>query len=150
MRALLRFHYHWCPNVRYVIKLACLPVRHPNAPVGRGYPRQVTLMQSVAGRELEKIGHQSTHEVRMRRFRITSAIHVGLHDSARLIHVVTIQTGAMILVLTDDVKMTDRSVVTFAATGYPRCRGSIPSAVEIGFLRTQTHYNRRPTGMTLG
>jgi hypothetical protein len=72
----------------------------------------------------------------MRRFRVAPVIDVGLHHATGTINVVTIETGAMLFVLTDDVKATNRSAVPFAATGYPRCRAYIPPAVKIGFLRT--------------
>ncbi|HEY3660428.1 MAG TPA: hypothetical protein VGK91_04300 [Candidatus Udaeobacter sp.] len=49
-------------------------------------------MQSVPRREFEKVGHGSANEVRMRRFAVTPAIDVGLHDPARVINVVTINT----------------------------------------------------------
>jgi hypothetical protein len=114
-----------------------------------GYPRQVTLVQSVARREFEKVGHRGAHEMRMRRFGITLAINVGLHDVARFINIVTIESGAMTLVFTYDLKAINRGAVSFATTGYAGPRGSIPSAVEIGFLRPQAHDDRRPARMTL-
>src|SRR6266436_7159306 len=98
-------------------------------------PRQVALVQSVARRELEKVGHRGTHEVRMRRFGVTPSIDVGLHDATRVVNVVTIETGAMIFVLTDNLEVTNRSAISFATTGYARRRGFILSTVEIGFLR---------------
>src|SRR5438552_17299064 len=104
-------------------------------------------MQPVARREFEKVGHRSAHKVRMRRSAVTPPIDVGLHDPARVINVVTIETGAMIFVLTDDLKATNRSAVSFATTGYARRRCSMSSAVEIGFLCPQAHDDRRPAGM---
>src|SRR5438876_11228909 len=106
-------------------------------------------MQSVARREFEKVGHRGAHKVRMRRSAVTPAIDVGLHDPARVINVVTIETRAMIFVLTDDLKAANRSAVSFSATGYAGRRGSIPSAVEIGFLLPQAHDDRWPAGMPL-
>jgi len=106
-------------------------------------------MQPVARREFEKVGHRSAHKVRMRRSAVTPAIDVGLHDPARVINVVTIETGAMIFVLTDDLKATNRSAVSFATTGYAGRRSSITSAIEIGFLLPQAHDDRWSTGMTL-
>src|SRR6266568_403899 len=106
-------------------------------------------MQSVARREFEKVGHRCAHKVRVRRSAVTPAIDVGLHDPIRVINVVTIEAGAMIFVLTDDLKATSRSAVSFSATGYAGRRGSIPSAVEIGFLLPQAHHDRWPAGMTL-
>src|SRR5438477_5724276 len=87
--------------------------------------------------------------MRMRRSVGTPAIDVGLHDPARVINVITIETGAMIFVFTDDLKATNRSAVSLSATGYPGRRGSIPSAVEIGFLFPQAHHDRWPAGMLL-
>src|SRR5438034_7022459 len=106
-------------------------------PCDAGHPWQVALVQSVAGRELEKVGHRGAHKVRMRRSAVTPAIDVGLHDFARGVNVVPIETGAMIFVLTDDLKATNRSAVAFSTAGYAGRRGSIPSAVEIGFLLPQ-------------
>src|SRR5438876_9646542 len=106
-------------------------------------------MQPVARREFEKVGHRSAHKVRMRRSAVTPAIDVGLHDPARVINVITIETGAMIFVLADDLKATNRSAVSFSATGYAGRRRSISSAVEIGFLPLQAHDDRWPAGMTL-
>src|SRR5207247_8079057 len=107
-------------------------------------------MQSVARREFEKVGHRCAHKVRLRRSAVTPAIDVGLHDPARVINVITIETGAMIFVLTDDLKATSRSAVSFSAAGYPGRRGSVISSVEIGFLLPQAHDDRWPAGMPLG
>ena len=106
-------------------------------------------MQSVARREFEKVGHRGAHEMRMRRSPVPPAIDVGLHDPARVIKVITIQTGAMIFVLTNDLKATNRSAISFSATGNAGRRSSITSAVEIGFLLSQAHDDRWPAGMTL-
>jgi len=145
----LRFYDHWCPDLSRVIKLARFPVGHPNASVWCGHPWQVALVQSVARREFQKVGHRGAHKVRMRRSAVTPAIDVGLHDPARVINVVTIETGAMICVLTDDLKATNWSPVSFSAAWYPRRRSSIIPAVEIGFLLPQAHDDRWPAGMTL-
>jgi hypothetical protein len=56
----------------------------------------------------------------MRRFGVTPDIDVGLHDPARIINVVTIDTGAMIFVLTDDLKPANRGAVALTTTGYTR------------------------------
>ena len=52
----------------------------------------------------------------MWRFAVTSAIDVGFHHVASAINIVTINTGAMFLILTDDFKATDGRAVAFAAT----------------------------------
>ncbi len=85
----------------------------------------------------------------MRRLAVTPAIDVGLHDFARGINVVAIDTGAMIFVFTDDLKATNRSAVSLSATGYAGRRGSVSSAVEIGFLLPQAHDDQWPAGMPL-
>src|SRR5207237_10758004 len=113
-----------------------------------GHPWQVALVQSVAWREFEKVGHRRAYEVRMRRSEVTPAIDVGFHDPARVVDVVTIETGAMICVFADNVKATNRSAVAFATTGYAGRRSSITSPVEIRFLPLQAHNDRWPAGMT--
>src|SRR5258707_10626618 len=85
----------------------------------------------------------------MRRLAVTPAVDIGLHDMAGVINVVTINTGAMIFVLTDDLKAANRSAVSFASTGYARRRSSMPCAVEIGFLCPQAHDDRWLAGMRL-
>src|SRR6266496_3391257 len=87
--------------------------------------------------------------MRMRRSAVTPAVDVGLHDFARGINVITIETGAMIFVFTDDLKATNRSAVSFSTAGYPGRRGSVLSSVEIGFLLPQAHHDRWPAGMLL-
>src|SRR5438874_9379723 len=101
-------------------------------------------MQPVARREFDKVGHRSAHKVRMRRSAVTPAVDVGLHDPARVINVVTIETGAMIFVFPDDLKATNRSAISFSTAGYAGGRGSVVSSVEIGFLLSQAHDNRWP------
>ena len=66
--SLLRLYQHRCPNVGGVIKLARFPIRHSNAAMRRRLPWQVALVQSVARRELEKVGHRGAYEVGMRWF----------------------------------------------------------------------------------
>jgi len=78
----LGFYHHRRPNVSSTVKLARFPIGHPNASMRCGHARQVTLVQSVAGREFEEVGHRGAHEVRMRRSTVTQAIDVGLHDMA--------------------------------------------------------------------
>jgi hypothetical protein len=51
-----------------------------------------------------------------------------------MVNIVTIDTGAMMFVLTDHLKATSRCAVSFSATGYARRSSSITSTVEIGFL----------------
>src|SRR5206468_8524643 len=96
-----------------------------------------------------KIGAAGGPRVRMGGFAVTPAIGVGLHDPARVINVVAIETRAMIFVLTDDLKAANRSAVPFSVTGYAGRRGSTPSAVEVGFLLPQAHDDRWPAGMPL-
>src|SRR5436309_579622 len=118
-------------------------------PSDAGHPWQVALVQSVAGRELEKVGHRGAHEMRMQRSAVTPAVDVGLHDFARGVNVVAIETGAMIFVFTDDLKATNRSAVSFSTAGYPGRRGSVLFPIEIGFLLPQAHDDRWPSGMRL-
>src|SRR5438132_5586876 len=99
-------------------------------------------MQPVARREFEKVGHRSAHKVRMRRSAVTPAIDGGLHDPPRVINVVTIDTGAMIFVLTDDLKATNRGAISFSSAGYTGRRSPITCAVEEGFLLSQAHDDR--------
>jgi hypothetical protein len=80
----------------------------------------------------------------MRRFAVTPDVDVRLHDFARGINVVTIETGAVIFVFTDDLKATNRSAVSFSTAGYPGRRGSVVSSVEIGLLLPQAHDDGRP------
>ena len=145
----LRLYYHRCPNVGSVIKLTRFPIRHPNASVRRGLPWQIALVQSVARRELEKVGHRGADEVGMWRLAVAPAIDIRFDDTARVVNVVTIDTGAMILVLARDLKATNRSVISFATAGYAGRRGYIPRPVDISFLCPQAHDDRRPARMTL-
>ena len=118
--ARLGFYYHHCAKVSGVIELAGFPIRHPNASVGCRDPWQITLVQSVAGRELDEIRHRSANKVRMRRFGVEPAINIGFCDMAQIINVITINTGAMSFVLTDNLKSANRSAVSFPTTGYAR------------------------------
>src|SRR5947208_2761673 len=82
MNGLLGLYHHRRPNVSSTVKLARFPIGHPNASMRCGHAWQVTLMQSVARREFEKVRHRGTHEVRMRRLAIAPAIDIGFHDLA--------------------------------------------------------------------
>jgi hypothetical protein len=55
----------------------------------------------------------------------------------------------MIFVLADDLEVTNGGAVPFATTGYTGRCGSMPSTVEIRFLRPQADDNRWPAGMTV-
>jgi len=109
------------------------------------HPWQVAQVQSVTRREFEKVGHRGAYKVRMLRSAFTPAIDVGLHDPARVINVVTIETGAMIFVLTNDLKATSRSAVSFATAGYAGRRSSMTCAINIRFLLLQADYDCWPT-----
>src|SRR5437773_7908287 len=87
--------------------------------------------------------------MRMRRSAVTPAVDVGLHDFARGVNVIAIETGAMIFVFADDLKAPNRSAVSFSTAGYPGRRASVHSAVEIGFLLPQVHDDRWPAGIPL-
>ena len=106
-------------------------------------------MQSVARQEFDEVGHRSTHEVRMRRFRVTPSIDVGLHHFALFFFLVTREPRAMTFIFADNLEVTIRSAISFATTGYARRRGSMPSAVKIGLLCPQAHDDRRLAGMRL-
>lgn len=54
----------------------------------------------------------------MRRFGIAPDIDVAFHYAARVIDVVTINARAMVFVLPDDLKPTNRCTVSFPTTGY--------------------------------
>src|SRR5207247_2882496 len=85
----------------------------------------------------------------MRRSAVLPAIDVCLNDPARGINVVTIKTGAMSFVLTDDLKATNRRAISFSAAGNAGRRSSVTSTVEVSFLLSQAHDDRWPAGMTL-
>lgn len=87
--------------------------------------------------------------MRVWRFARAPAIDIGLHDFARGINVVAIETGAMIFVFADDLKATNRSAMSFSTAGYPGRRGSVVSSVEIGFLLPQAHHDRWPAPVCL-
>jgi len=72
-------------------------------------------MQSVPRREFEKVGHRGAYEMRIPGCAVTPAIDVGFHDLARGINIITIETGAMIFVLANDLKATSRSAISFSA-----------------------------------
>ena len=82
--------------------------------------------------------------MRMRRFRVTPAVNVGLHDFTRGVNVVAIYAGAVIFVLTDDLERANRSAVSFSTAGYPG-RRSLLLSVQVGFLsRKFTTIDGRP------
>jgi hypothetical protein len=72
----------------------------------------------------------------MRRFGVAPVVYVRLHDPAGVINIVAVNTGAMIYILTEDLKATNRSAVPFATTGYARRCSSMSCAIKIGFLRS--------------
>ena len=85
----------------------------------------------------------------MRRLRVAPRIHVRFHDMARVINIVAIDTGPMTFVLSSNLKAANRSAVSFTTTRDARRCGPVSAAIEIGFLRSQAHDDRRPPGMTL-
>src|SRR5438105_14694085 len=85
----------------------------------------------------------------MREFGVTPRIYVGLHHMTRIVNIVTIDTRPMVFILTNHLKATNRSAVSFATTRYPRRCGPISCAIEIGLLRPQVYDDRRPTRMSL-
>src|SRR5437867_1799598 len=87
--------------------------------------------------------------MRVRRFLVTPDIDVRLHDLPRAINVVAIDTRAMIFVFADDFKATSWSAISFPTAGYPGFSGSIPSAIEVGFLLLQAHDDCWLAGMPL-
>jgi hypothetical protein len=86
-----------------------------------------------------------THEMRMRRFRVTPAVNVRLHDFTRGVKVVAIYAGAVIFVLTDDPERANRSAVSFSTAGYPGRRSSVTSSVQVAsWSRKFTTIDGRP------
>src|SRR6185312_5615519 len=61
----LGFYDDGCSNMDGVITLTRFPIRHPNATVRCRFPGQITLVQSVAWRELDKVGHWCAYEMGM-------------------------------------------------------------------------------------
>src|SRR5262245_43570995 len=111
--------------------------------------RQVPLVQSVTGREFEKVGHRSADEVRMWRAAVAPAIDVGLHDSARGINVVAVETGAMVDVFAGDPEATGRSAISFSTARYPGGRDPVAPTIKISFLCPQAHGDRGPARMPI-
>ena len=88
------------------IKLAGFPVGHADAAVRSGFAREITLMQSVAGRKLDEIRHWGAHEMGMGRLPITPDVHVGLDDNVVGAGAVSaVNARAMIQVLPNDREM---------------------------------------------
>lgn len=114
---LLGVYHDWCPDARGIKELARFPMGHPDAAVRCGHARQVSLVQAVARREFEKVGHRSADKVRTWRLAVAPAIDVGLHDLARGINVVAIEAGAMIFVFPSDTKATNGSTMSFSTAG---------------------------------
>ena len=93
-------------------------------------------MQSVARRELEEnTGIGAPTKCECGGLGAAPSIDVGFHDATRIVNIVTIEAGAMIFVLPDNLEVTNRSAISFATTGYARRRGFMLAPVEIGFLR---------------
>ena len=86
----------------------------------RGNAGQISLVQSVTGRELDEEWHRRADEMRMGRLAVLPAIDVSFHDAAGIVDVTAVETRAMIDVFPDHAEMPDRSAMAFATTGNAR------------------------------
>src|SRR5437588_12469033 len=107
----LRLHHDGCADMRGVEKLARFPIRHPNASVRRRNAGQIALVQSIPRRELQEVRHRRAQKMGMGRLRIFPHIHVWPNDSAGVVHVITVETGTVILVFADNTELTKRRSV---------------------------------------
>src|SRR3954464_12730765 len=92
----LRPNGHGRADVRRLVELAGFPVRHPDTTVRGGNTGQISLVQSVTGRELDEERHRRADKMRTARLIVFPAIDVRFHDAARIIHVVAVQARPVI------------------------------------------------------
>jgi len=67
-------------------------------------------MQACPRHDAHKVGHRRALEVRARRFGIFLYVNVGGDHLAGRVHVISEQTGDVVLVLLSDFEVTNRSV----------------------------------------
>ena len=85
--------------------------------MGGGIAGPVSLVQTKARTEFQKVGHGCAEVMGVWRPRIFSHIHIGHDDAAFGIHVIPVETGPMIDVLADDVEIPHGRRVSLASGG---------------------------------
>src|SRR5262245_26989987 len=91
--------------------------RHADAAVRCRIARQITGMQSCPRHDAHEVWHRRTLEVRARRFRILFYVNIGDDHFSGRVHIVSEQTGDMVLILLSNLKAASRSVESLAASG---------------------------------
>src|SRR4029077_15185071 len=90
-----------------------------------------------------EIRHWRAFEVSARWFGIFSHIDVWLHHVPCRIHIVPEQAGGMVLVLLNDLEITQRRVEAFTASRELRNADEHAALVEIGALLAEADLHRR-------
>src|SRR5438067_8166846 len=102
-------------------------------------------MQACPRHDPHKVGHRRALEVCAWRFRILFYVDVGDDHLARRVHVISEQTGNVVLVLLSDFIITGGSVQSLAAGGQLRNPDEHAALVKIGALFSEADLNRGTT-----
>ncbi len=70
-------------------------------------------MKPIARPEFDKVGHRRSEEMSVRWPRLLPHIHVGFHDNAIFIDVISVEAGAVVVVFADDPETTRGSFISF-------------------------------------
>jgi hypothetical protein len=114
---------------RGVVELSRFPIRQPHTAMRSWVSRQMTRVQSVPWLKLQEERHRRANKPRTARLGCPSHIHIRTNDSSASVNIVSVQSGAMINVLSNDAEAPRRCAIPLAASGYPRRRHFITSPV---------------------
>lgn len=124
-----------------VIELSGFPIRHPHASMRSRVARQVTGMQAIAGLEFDKVGHRCSDKMCTGRPALFPHVHIGFHHRAIRVHVIAIQAGSVVVVQSNDFKMSGGSGVSLPASRYARIGDNLTASAEKCFLLAQIHHD---------
>src|SRR5512132_1002003 len=103
--------------------------------------RQIAGMQPSPRHNPHKVGHRRALEVCAGRFWILFYVDVGDDHFAGRVHVISEQSGEVVLVLLNDLKSASRSVKSLAAGGQLRNPDEHVAFVKIGALFSEADLN---------
>src|SRR5437773_10529395 len=105
--------------------------------------RQIAGMQPCPRHDPHKVGHWRALEVCARRFWILFYVDVGDDHFAGRVHIISEQTGGVVLILLNDFIIASGSVQSFAPCGQLRNPDEHAALVKIGALFSEANLDRR-------
>jgi hypothetical protein len=132
-------NHHRRPDADGLVKLARLPIRHPNAAMRGGFTREIAGVQSVGRKELDKERHLRSEKAGTSRARMFAHIDVCFHHFAGIRNVIPVKARPMIFIFSLHAEMASRRAISFPSARNPGLSHYLLAAIQESTLLPQIY-----------